>query len=119
MNTTIRLNMHPLSLRAARGLEAWIERQVQTLGAARRIDEARIHIARLENASPAYEVRAHLVTPGPDLIVNGRDHTLRAAFSKVIGMLRGQIAQRAGKIRHRSRTHQHVTTPRGHRSRSM
>jgi ribosome-associated translation inhibitor RaiA len=119
MTTTIRLNVQPLNLRAARGLEAWIERQVQALGAARRIDEARIHIARLENASPAYEVRAHLVTPGPDLIVNGRDHTLRAAFSKVIDLLRGQIAWRAEKSRHRTRTNQHVTTPRGHRSRGL
>ena len=116
MTTTIRLNVQRLNLHSIHGLEAWMERQVQALGAVRRIDEARIQLARLENASPAYEVRAHLVTPGPDLIVGERDHTLRAAFSKVIARLREQIAHRADRRRHRSRGKQNVTVPRGQRS---
>lgn len=84
------LNIHPLDM-----MNAWVERQLRALGATRQIDEANVRLVRLKDASPAYQVRVHLVTPGPDVFAESRDHTLRAAFAKAIAQLREQITRRA------------------------
>jgi ribosome-associated translation inhibitor RaiA len=39
----------------------------------------------------------HLVTPGPDVVAETRDHTLHAAFAKALAQLREQITSRASK----------------------
>lgn len=91
----MRLNVQHLNLRSFHALDAWVEEQIFALGRARQIDEANIRLARLENASPAYQVNVHLVTPGPDVFAESRDHTLRAAFTKALAQLREQITSRA------------------------
>jgi ribosome-associated translation inhibitor RaiA len=95
MTTTMRLNLQHLNLRSLHALDSWIERQIFALGQVRQIDEANVRLVRLENASPAYQVNVHLVTPGPDVFAESRDHTLRAAFAKVMAQLRDQISRRA------------------------
>ena len=97
MTTTMRLNLQHLNLRSLDTLDSWVEKQILDLGRARQIDEANVRLERLENASPAYQVNVHLVTPGPDVFAESRDHTLRAAFEKVIKQLREQITSRATK----------------------
>lgn len=97
MNTTMRLNVQHLNVRSLHRLDAWVERQIFALGAARQIDEANIRLARQPEVSPPYEVRVHLVTPGPDIVAESRDHTLRAAFDKVMAQLREKIGSRASK----------------------
>ena len=93
----MRLNVQHLNVRSLDALDSWVEKQIFALGRVRQIDEANIRLIRLENASPAYQVNVHLVTPGPDVFAESRDHTLRAAFTKVVAQLRGQIALRASK----------------------
>jgi ribosome-associated translation inhibitor RaiA len=93
----MKLNVQHLNIRSLDSLDSWVEKQIFALGRARQIDEANIRLIRLENASPAYRVNVHLVTPGPDVFAEGRDHTLRAAFSKVIARLRDKISTRAAK----------------------
>ena len=93
----MRLNIEHLNLRSINALDAWVEKQIFALGQARQIDEANIRLVRLENASPAYQVNVHLVTPGPDVFAETRDHTLRAAFTKAMAQLREQITNRAAK----------------------
>jgi ribosome-associated translation inhibitor RaiA len=93
----MRLNLQHLNLRSLDTLDSWVERQILALGQARQIDEANVRLERLENASPAYQVNVHLVTPGPDVFAESRDHTLRAAFGKVMKQLREQITSRATK----------------------
>ena len=93
----MRLNVQHLNLRSISALDAWVEKQIFALGQTRQIDEANIRLVRLENASPAYQVNVHLVTPGPDVFAETRDHTLRAAFTKAIRQLREQITSRAAK----------------------
>ncbi len=97
MPTSMRLNVQHLNLPAMETLDSWVEKQIFTLGRARQIDEANIRLIRLENASPAYRVHVHLVIPGPDVFAESCDHTLRAAFTKVMAQLREQIALRASK----------------------
>jgi ribosome-associated translation inhibitor RaiA len=93
----MRLNLQHLNLRSLDSLDSWVEKQILALGQVRQIEEANIRLIRLENASPAYQVNVHLVTPGPDVFAESRDHTLRAAFEKVIKQLREQITSRATK----------------------
>ena len=97
MTTTMRLNLQHLNLRSLDTLDSWVEKQILALGQARQIDEANVRLERLENASPAYQVNVHLVTPGPDVFAESRDHTLRAAFAKAMTQLRDQITSRATK----------------------
>lgn len=97
MTTTMRLNVQHLNLRSLDKLDSWVERQILALGERRQIDEANVRLVRVENASPAYQVHVHLVTPGPDVFAESRDHTLRAAFAKAMTQLREQITSRAAK----------------------
>ena len=97
----MRLNLQHLNLRSLDTLDSWVEKQILALGQARQIDEANVRLVRLKNASPAYQVNVHLVTPGPDVFAESRDHTLRAAFEKVIKQLREQITSRATKRQQR------------------
>jgi len=97
MTTTMRLNLQHLNIRSLDSLDSWVEKQIFALGQARQIDEANIRLVRLENASPAYQVNVHLVTPGPDVFAESRDHTLRAAFAKAMAQLREQITSRTTK----------------------
>ncbi len=76
-------------------LDSWVEEQIISLQPALKIDEADIILARSEESSPAYQVNVHLVTPGPDVFADGRDHTLRAAFNKTMSALREKIGARA------------------------
>jgi ribosome-associated translation inhibitor RaiA len=97
MTTTMRLNVQHLNIRPPDLMNAWVEEQIRALGATRQIDEANVRLARLADASPAYQVHVHLVTPGPDVFAESRDHTLRAAFAKAMSQLHEQITSRATK----------------------
>ncbi len=93
----MRLNLQHLNLRSLDRLDSWVENQILALGQARQIDEANVRLVRHENASPAYQVNVHLVTPGPDVFAESRDHTLRAAFAKAMAQLRETITSRTQK----------------------
>lgn len=93
----MRLNVQHLNIRSLDKLDSWVEKHIFALGRERQIDEANVRLVRLENASPAYQVNVHLVTPGPDVFAESRDHTLRAALAKAVAQLRGQIMSRATK----------------------
>ena len=97
MTTNLRLNVKHLNLRSVDSRDSWVEKQILALGQVRQIDEANIRLIRLENASPAYQVNVQLVTPGPDVFAESRDHTLRAAFAKAMTQLREQITSRTTK----------------------
>ena len=100
----MRLNVQHMNIRSLDTLDSWVEKQIFALGRARQIDEANIRLVRLEDASPAYQVNVHLVTPGPDVYAETRDHTLRAAFAKAMAQLKEQITDRATKRLQRIRS---------------
>jgi ribosome-associated translation inhibitor RaiA len=95
MTTAMRINLQHLNLRSRDGLDRWVEEQILALGEARRIDEAHVRLECRFETSPPFAVRVHLVTPGPDVFAEGRDHTLRAAFAKAMAQLREKITRRA------------------------
>jgi ribosome-associated translation inhibitor RaiA len=85
--------------------DRWIAARLAGIAAQRQIDEARVRIHRHRTSSPACEVSIQLVTPGPDLLSAGRDHTMMAAFDKALAKLRAMLAERSAKrARLRKRT---------------
>ncbi|MGB8169281.1 MAG: HPF/RaiA family ribosome-associated protein [Chthoniobacteraceae bacterium] len=76
---------------------ALVKERLESLREALQIDEARIFIERRLEASPAFLVTAHLVTPGPDVFAEAVDHTLRAALGKMFGKLEARIDHRHQK----------------------
>ena len=76
---------------------ALVKERIESLREALQIDEARVLIERRLEESPTFRVTAHLVTPGPDVMAEAVDHTLRAALGKMFGKLETRIDQRHQK----------------------
>lgn len=93
---------------------ALVASQFESLSPALQIDEARVLIERRLEASPAFRIAAHLVTPGPDIQAEGVDHTLRAALQKLVASLSARIKGRHAKRERRLRSNlQQPKTRRG------
>ena len=86
-----------------------IEKELKALEPELQIDEARVHLERSLTASPPFNAFFHLVTPGPDVIVESSDHTLRAAILKAFDKIAGKMEHRQAKRVH-SRIKSHITS---------
>ena len=99
----MKLHIHHRHHQPSPSFTALIASQLESLSPALQIDEARVLIERRLEASPAFRVAAHLVTPGPDIHAEGVDHTLRAALQKLVAGLseriQGRHAKRARRLR--------------------
>lgn len=100
----MKLTLQHSSIRSTDPLDSWIEQRILELERFLRIDEACVRLAHHRDQSPPYEVAVHLVTPGPDVLATGRDHTVRAAFGKAMLELEERIANRTTRHRERVRT---------------
>jgi len=99
----MRLNIQHFCVRSTDALDQWVESQIFTLQPRLQIDEANVRLECCFQRSPAFLATVHLVTPGPDLFAEGRDHTLQAAFGKVMAELEGKIDGRELKRTQRLR----------------
>lgn len=95
--------------RPSSSITALIEAELASLEPDLRIDEARVAIERSLTESPPFRISLHLVTPGPDIIIRVKDHTLRAAAAKAFERVREKIGQKREK-RTRNRNTPHVTS---------
>lgn len=86
---------------------ALVKQRLESLREGLQIDEARVLIERRLEESPAFRVKAHLVTPGPDVLAEAVDHTLRAALGKMFGKLEAHIVHR-----HQKRVRREPASPR-------
>ena len=93
----MKLTLHHFDLSSTKALDSWIERHIVSLQPRLQIDEASVRLAYRRDASPAYRVNVHLVTPGPDVFAEGCDHTLRAAFGKMMTALKNKLSGRDAK----------------------
>ena len=66
------------------------------------VSGAAVTLERRRSATPAWVARAHLQVPGPDLRAEAQDHTVEAAWRKVMQALYAQIAHRAERRRQRA-----------------
>ncbi len=78
-------------------LNALIDKHLEEFGKSLQIEEARVVVERRLNASPAFHVSVHFVTPGPDVFAEAMDHTLRAALQKTVEKLETSIGHRHDK----------------------
>jgi ribosome-associated translation inhibitor RaiA len=99
----MKLTLQHKNVRSTNELDTWVEEQIIALQPVLQIEEANISIICDADASPAFQVKAHLVTPGPDVFAEACDHTLHAAFHKVMESLRGKIGNRATRKQKRKR----------------
>ncbi|HEX8311327.1 MAG TPA: HPF/RaiA family ribosome-associated protein [Chthoniobacteraceae bacterium] len=90
---------------------ALVQEQIESLGETLQIDEARIVIECRPDASPAFRMTAHLVTPGPDVFAEAVDHTLRAALQKLIAQLESRIDHRLQKRAQNTKDHFKTASP--------
>ncbi len=114
----MRINLQHRNLRSHDELDRWVEDQILALGEVRQIDEANVRLEWRSEASPPFAVRIHLVTPGPDLVAEGSDHSVRAAFAKAITQLREGMASRAAKRRRRLKGNEAARVGRGRPARA-
>lgn len=92
------------NVRSTDSFDSWVEERILALEPHLQIDQAVVRLARDHRASPAYRVHVHLVTPGPDVLAYGADHTLRAATQKALTQVERRIAFRARRPARRVRT---------------
>ena len=104
----MKLTMQHLNVPSTSELDSTIEERVLELGRRVRIDEAVVRLERWRELSPAYRVFVHIVTPGPDLLAEARDCTIRAAFDKVLVDLSAKIDGRALKRTQRIKSNVHA-----------
>ena len=100
----MKLTLQHYHLRSTDDLDSLIEERIIALQPRLQIDEANVRLECRFEESPAFVVRVHLVTPGPDLVAESRDHTIRAAVNKVMAALEEQSHQRARKRIRRMRS---------------
>jgi hypothetical protein len=91
-------------LRSRDEVDSLIENRILALQPRLQIDEASVHLECRREQSPAFTVRVHLVTPGPDVFAECRDHTIRAAIQKVMADVEAKIGSRFEKRRWRLRS---------------
>lgn len=103
-NLNMKLTVQHVRVRSTDELDSLIEEGILALQPRLRIEEAKIRLACHHEKSPAYSVNVHLVTPGPDIVAESRDHTLPAAIRKAIMELETRIGGRALKRRRRIRS---------------
>jgi ribosome-associated translation inhibitor RaiA len=107
----MKLNVQHHNLRSTHELDSLIEERILALQPRLQIDEARIHLECRREESPAYRVSIHLVTPGPDVLAEGRDLTIRAAIAKAVADIEAKLGDRARKPLRRLRSKLHTPAP--------
>jgi len=103
----MKLNVQHHNLRSTHELDSLIENRILALEPRLQIDEANVRLECRPDESPAFSARIHLVTPGPDVVAEDCDHTIRAAIDKVLADLEIEINRRALKRGRRVRSHRH------------
>ena len=90
----MKLTVQHFHIRSIDAVDTLIEERIMALQPRLQIDEANVRLEHRRESSPAFRVHVQLVTPGPDLLAEGRDHTIRAAIEKVMADLEQKIAFR-------------------------
>jgi ribosome-associated translation inhibitor RaiA len=105
----MKLTVQHHHLRSSDELDSLIENQILALQPRLQIDEANVQLECRHEESPSFGVRIHLVTPGPDVVAESRDHTIRAAVIKVMAVLKEKIGSRA--LKRARRLHNNLQAP--------
>ncbi len=97
--------------KSSAALRQLVEHQLERLADFAAISTAEVVLVRSSAATPAWTARAHLQVPGPDLRAEARDHTVEAAWRKVLAALQGEIGRRHERRRHRLDERRRIRSP--------
>ena len=98
-------------LNANANLRAWLEQQLERLHGLIPVSAAEVVLEQQRDRAPAFRAFVHLAVPGPDIHAAATDHTLEAAWLKVVKNLRQQIERRKSRQQLRHKSHrQHPLT---------
>jgi ribosome-associated translation inhibitor RaiA len=112
----MKLNLQHHNVRSTHELDSLIENCILALQPRLQIDEANVRLECRFESSPAFGVRIHLVTPGPDVVAEGRDHTIRAAIRKAMAEIESRLNHRSAKRRQNARSNPLVRSGRARAS---
>lgn len=93
----MKLTIQHFNVRSTDAMDSLVESTLCSLESRLRIDEAVVLLEERLEASPRFRVRVHLVTPGPDVMVETSDHSLAAAIRKADTALRSELDRRDRK----------------------
>jgi ribosome-associated translation inhibitor RaiA len=108
----MKLNVQHFNLRSTHEVDSLIENRILELQPRLQIDEANVWLECRFESSPAFGVRIHLVTPGPDVFAEGRDHTIHAAVRKAMSAVESRIVHRDSKRRQRAQSRRNAPAAR-------
>lgn len=100
----MKLTVQHFDLRSTNAVDTLIEEHILGLQSRLQIDEADVRLERRREVSPAFRVLVHLVTPGPDVLACGQDHTIRAAIGKAVRDIEHKLRERAQRPLRRRRS---------------
>lgn len=95
--------------KSSASLHQLVTQQLDRLVRPLAVGNATVELEHVRDANPPWSARAHLEVPGPDLRAEARDHTVQAAWRKVMASLDKQVGRRLDRRRahpdERRRTH--------------
>ena len=90
----MKLTIKHHDVRSTHELDSLVEQQLLKITPRLCVEEAVVALGCSRDRSPSYRAVIRIVTPGPDLEVEGRDHTAVAAFRQAMSDLDRQLDRR-------------------------
>ena len=93
----MKIQFHIRGLNLNVSLRHWLQESLERLESLNSVTAAAVVLEHRLDDAPAFRAYVSLAVPGPDIHAEARDHTLEAAWRKVITALRKQIEQRKAR----------------------
>jgi ribosome-associated translation inhibitor RaiA len=98
----MKIQLHIRGLNMGAGSRRCLEQSIEQLQSLISITAAAVVLEHRRDDTPAFRAYVSLAVPGPDVHAESRDHTLEAAWLKVISAARKRIEQRKSRQRIRA-----------------
>jgi ribosome-associated translation inhibitor RaiA len=98
---TMKLTIKHHDIRSTHELDSLVEQELLSMASRVCIEEAVVALGCQRERSPSCHAQIRIITPGPDLQVEGTDHTVAAAFRQALIDLGRKL-----DTRHRNRARQ-------------
>jgi len=106
------IQLHIRGLHIGSQMRASLEQELERLETGNFITAAAGVLEHQRDAAPPFRASVLLSVPGPDIHAEARDHTLKAAWLKVVADLQKQIEQRKRRPEVRLKENRQISIPR-------
>ena len=104
----MKIQFHIRGLNDNASLRRWLEQSLDRLESLISITAAAVVLEHRRDDAPAFRAFVSLAVPGPDIHAAACDHTVEAAWLKVLTALRKQIEQRKARQGERVKRNGHL-----------